>query len=211
MIVLTGQPRIAGILRTFPALAAPMACEWDDSESIIRKYASGRYEVAEARYRLRGTCTWEVATEQQALALVADLRGDFLIAPRTKTTADPEWAEEVEVLCRRTSALPATRPLFLKDGAGKPRWRVELAFESVAVYADLPGVVDGGWDLTTPGTLGDVLTPYGDATETEVPYPVTFRGVTHNLTGYEIGTPAVVAMRTADINPLSGEIQTRTP
>jgi len=211
MIPLTGPPRIAGILRTFPALSAPMAAEWDDSESITRTYASGRHELVESRWRLTGTCTWEVATEQQALALVSDLRGDFLIAPRTKTPADPEWADEVEVVCRRTSRLPATRPLFLKDGRNQPRWRVELAFESVAVYDTVPGIPDGGWDLTAEGDDADTLTPYGDATEPEVNYPVSFRGQTYPLVGYDMGSPAVVAMRVADIDDLSGEIQTRTP
>ena len=163
MIVLTGPPRFAGILR-HPSRDGWLECWWDDSESVWHVYDDGSMQEWERRVQLVGSCTFEGASEQEALALASDLRGVFPVVPRTRANGDPEWAEETVVLCRRTSRLPATRPRCDFDATGVPVWTVKVEIESVQVFGDVPGAVEGGYEVTGRSATSAALRPYGGAT-----------------------------------------------
>lgn len=205
---LSGPPRLRGILRFNFSLVGPLEDAWTD-ESRYVKAAAGRIRrkgPAVLRPRYRGTIT---ATSAEWLALRSDMEGEFPFCPRTRADVDPEWLDEFEPLCRVASDLTTLTPLRYGDV-----YRVDVEIEGVETYATRPGAVSGGWDLTAQDADGATLSPYGDATEPEVPFnDVLFDGQSYDLTGYDLGTPAVVAARTSDIpgDATAADIQTRTP
>lgn len=152
MWLLTGPPRIAGITRRYAAVDLWCECAWDDSESVWHEYDDGRRELYRAAYRLRGRYGVRAASEDEAFALVSDLQGTFAVVPRTRLAGDPDWAEEHEVSCRRTSALPATTLLANQDPVtGRPVWAASADFEGVTVYDAPPGLSVGHFRLDSPG------------------------------------------------------------
>ncbi len=215
MIALTGPPRIAGIERRYPSLSGWMECVWDDSESIWRLYDSGRRELFEQIVRLKGKCTYELATEQEALSLVSDLVGVFSVAPRTRLAGDPEWATEVEVECWRTTPLPATRPIYLKDENGLPRWRLAVEFESTETFGNVPGTIDGGYLLLNPATAESDgfadLGGYGRGTVGLGTTTAIVNGVARPVALVLLGDDATYAQRTRPLDGGSIYIETITP
>ena len=199
--MLTGQPRFAGILRPYMSMGAWLECEWDDSESIWLEYDDGRYELIEARNRLRGRGTYEALSETEAQAFRSDLQGTFLVCPRTRAPGDPAWAEEIEVLCRRppgSSPLPETTALYRRGGDGRPVWRFEIEFEGVAVFETVPGTALGGFHLIDSDPGEAVIEPYGQATAPSERYTVTYRDVEYTRASALLGPPALVAIRAAE-------------
>lgn len=198
MMVLTGRPRIAGILRAYASIESWLECDWDDSESVWHEFDDGRRVLHRARWRLLGRCAWDAASEQEALALMSDLQGTFEITPRTRAAGDPGWAEEITVLCRRSSRLPATRPIARRNASGAPVWRVELEVESCVVYPAIPGVPVGGFEVTSLGPGPAVgLRGTGGATVTPASATVTLLGRRRRIPTVALGTPGVVYMRTS--------------
>ena len=164
MWLLTGPPRVAGITRAYADRDDWLECTWDDSESVWHEYDSGRRELYRAAYRLRGRYGVRAASEGEAVSLLSDLVGTFPVIPRTRLASDPDWADEHEVECRRTSALPATTLLARRDPlTGRPVWVASIEFEGVTVYDEMPGRIVGGLYKVGEGAGYVEAEPYGDA------------------------------------------------
>lgn len=143
--MLTGPPRLAGTPRPYASMQTPMVCEWDDSESIWRTYASGVHELVERRARLRGRFGYEAQDETTAEAIIEDLETTFLVCPRTWQAGDPGSAgDEIEVECRRLSPLPVTSEISRTNPeTGRPVWRIVVEFESLATDNDVVSPAEG--------------------------------------------------------------------
>lgn len=210
MIVLTGPPRLAGVDRHYPSVTGWMECFWDEGKTIWHDYDGGALVEWRRRVQLVGSCTYESASQQAALALASDLRGVFDVVPRTRADGDPEWADEITVPCRRTSRLPATRPILRKRADGTPVWRIEVEFESCIVYGDVPGLPEGGFYLVGETDETGTLEPYGDATiATGADVALVFTaydGTVETATGetWRLGSEAVAAMRVEDAGDVPG-------
>jgi hypothetical protein len=150
--MLTGQPKFAGKLRPYMSRGAYLECEWDDSESIWEERRGGRYVLLEPRFRLRGRGGYETLDEAAAASFRNDLITPFLVTPRTRAEGDPDTIEEVSVLCRRTSPLPETTPLYRRKD-GRPVWRFEVEFEALAVIDAPPILINLGLLVDADGAM----------------------------------------------------------
>ena len=185
--MLTGPPRLGGVLQDYVSADGPMECAWDDSESRWRNYAGGARELVLLRERLVGRFTIDGWSEADAEALLEIVREPFLVCPRTWQAGDPgSDADEIDVMCRRTNPRAATSPIYRTNNAnGRPVWRFDVEFEAVTtvdgagvpggggsacIFPDIPQnleftVIDGDlwakWDeVTTPAGAADGYTVF---------------------------------------------------
>jgi len=191
---LTGPPRLAGYLLPRPSLDTPTRVEWTP-EHVTKTLRGGAVRVLETRYRCRVTMGWAHLPIDTVRVLLSVLRsGVATVAPRTKATDDPAWAEEVTMAMRVTSALPSAAQLW----TAPTMLPLTLEMESLATFDAPQGLVElGGYvatALTPDNTDGGLeIAAYGAATVTDdaETYDVTFLGETFALPTITLGSDGI--------------------
>ena len=201
-MMLTGPPRLDGIVRRYASAQGPVTDDWDDRSTYLETRAG---TVLKGSRRLWPS--WQmtlVATAGEWLAWRSDLRGDglgeFEWTPRTRRDGDPAHLAEHSYRARVRGGLRTLTPVRQRDGRGELVYVVDVVIEGVRPYEREPGTLDGGYERLAETRDEIEIATYGDATITPGPSQVVVwsDGEQMVLESVSLGPDYLADVRTTD-------------